>query len=75
MKTFRLIHKRCSDRKEAEKSLVALKDKAKEPFVFQSNISRAWLVVLCEVDTEDEAWKAYTWFKEHQIEAFVQRII
>lgn len=71
---YRLIHKVCSTKTEANASLKKVKDKARNPQVVFSSTSGAWVVQLCEVNTRDEAENAFMYFRKVGVTANIQKV-
>ena len=69
---YRIINKRCGDRAEANRICKSLQDKVHAPYVFHSESTGAWLVVLYDADRMSLAQKAQAHYMEIGLKAFIQ---
>jgi hypothetical protein len=71
---FRVIDSIHCNKNTAEKRILTLINKCKNPKVIHSEVSGAFIVVLCEAKDRCEACKARSYFKSIEIEAEIQGI-
>jgi hypothetical protein len=72
--TFHVIDSIHNAETAAEKRKNALAGKCKDPKVIHSEVSGAYIVVLCEAKDRSEAYKARSYFKSIGIDAEIQVI-
>lgn len=74
MEVYRLIYKVCSSKGEANRYLKQVQDKARHPEVVFSPRSGAWVVVLCQVNSRDDAERAFMYFRKNNVMANIQKV-
>lgn len=74
MELYRLIYKVCSSRTEANRYLKQVEHKARRPEVVFSPRSGAWVVVLCQLGSREEAEQAFLYFRKNGVIANIQKV-